>query len=280
MNKKKIAISALTILALSAFAVGGTYAVFSRQQVSAGNTFHTGGLDLTVDSRASYNGMDCSDSETAGAYKWMCLAGAGKCDAAIEGTACASSWEMTHLGPSNKFFDISDLKPGDSGENTISLHASSAAYACARVVTTANYREGGNTADIMDGKLAQTMSFFAWQDNGNNVWEEGENEIFSNPVAQNVVWGVNALPSNVYSLATSENGPIAKDGTKYIGLAWCLGNMSADSATHKLACDGSVVGNAVQNSTYSTDVTFHVEQAQNNTQFTCDSVKWTDSVPE
>ncbi len=91
---KKILISVSIIAGVAAIVVGATTAFFSDTETSTGNTFTAGAIDLTVDSQASYNGQSVAEA----------------------------TWTATDLGAEHKFFNFADVKPGDSGENTISLH--------------------------------------------------------------------------------------------------------------------------------------------------------------
>src|SRR3990172_7407305 len=95
MDKKKIVTSLVTIGAAGALLVGATVAFFTDTETSTGNTFTAGKIDLKIDSTASYNGQPVP----------------------------GSTWELKDLNPqSDKFFNFDDIKPGDFGENTVSLH--------------------------------------------------------------------------------------------------------------------------------------------------------------
>ena len=86
---------------------------FSDTETSTGNTFTAGAIDLTVDNESYVTGPD--------------------------GELMASpntSWELDDL-TGQLFFNFSDLKPGDIGEDTISLHVdSNDAYLCSAVQIT------------------------------------------------------------------------------------------------------------------------------------------------
>src|SRR3990172_8229565 len=143
---KKILISLATIAAVAAIAFGASRAFFSDTETSVGNTFEAGAIDLKVDFKSSYNGKP------------------------------GVSWELSDLTESEVFFNFLDVKPGDLGEGTISLHVyDNDAYACATVTPTLNddmtstepELEAGdvsNTDSIFDGELAQNMQFRIWAD--------------------------------------------------------------------------------------------------------------------
>lgn len=193
--------------------------------------------------------------------------------------ACYSSWNLTDLGPENKFFSFSDLKPGDWGENTVSLHVyNNDAYAC---VYTRNYTDeevdpamepeieaGDLTTDAgLQGELGQHIKFFLWNDDGDNVWEDGEEPLNGEPMlasefANGWRYGI-ALPAN----------PMPASQTKFFGVAWCFGEMNVDYGQHTITCDGSQASyNEAQTDAISADIGFYVEQARNNDEFTCDRI--------
>src|SRR3990167_5464912 len=102
---KKILGSILTLGIVAVVAVYTTNAFFSDGETSTGNVFQAGSLDLKVDSECHYfqNGQDvgCSylDGETVVPF---------------------GTWTSTDL-TQEQFFHFLDVKPGDWGENTISL---------------------------------------------------------------------------------------------------------------------------------------------------------------
>ena len=87
---------------LATVAVKYTTALLSDNEVSAGNTFAAGAIDLKIDNHSYYNGA----------------------------LSASTTWELADLddgnGPSGEgkylFFNFHDLKPGDWGEDTISVH--------------------------------------------------------------------------------------------------------------------------------------------------------------
>jgi hypothetical protein len=87
--------------------VGATGAFFSDTELSSGNTFAAGALDLKVDNHSYYNGNECKEV-TPGVFQW-----AGNALFPVPGTPCDVSWNLTDLTV-QKFFDFLDLKPGDA----------------------------------------------------------------------------------------------------------------------------------------------------------------------
>ena len=152
------------IVFVGALAAGATGAFFSDTETSTGNTFAAGALDLTIDN-SSY-GYDWNDPTVQN-------------PTGVWGPNAAHSWALGNLdncGPEDNqpclFFNFHDLKPGDFGEDTISLHVQNAAYACMAFDLTAtpenNVNEpetdAGDTAanGATDGELQNYLSFLFW----------------------------------------------------------------------------------------------------------------------
>lgn len=115
---KKIIMSAGTLVFAGALVASATGAFFSDVETSSANTFTAGSIDLTVDSEAHYNGAICIPDGNGG-FIWDEGSTVGW---PIAGTPCEGTWAATDLGAATTFFDLDDVKPGDVGENTISLH--------------------------------------------------------------------------------------------------------------------------------------------------------------
>jgi len=254
---KKVLLSLLTVAAVGTLAFGASRAFFSDTEKSVGNSFTAGAIDLTIDSTCSYNGQPLLNSPKCG------------------------TWVLKDLNlTSDKFFNFTDIKPGDWGENTISMHVTSNdAWAC---LTIDNMHNDGNgltepeiaandLADgVNEGELAQNLYFTAWADDGDNIWEAGEPLLFTNKLGP----ASDVLNSKTYALADSTIGnPILGGTTRNIGLEWCFGTMTVDEATHTIACDGSNAGNGTQTDSLTADVTFYVVQARNNPTFVCSSLE-------
>ena len=276
---------------------GATGAFFSDTETSTGNTFAAGAINLQVDNESYYNGNKCAENPLAGEahpnepyFIWQ-----GNAPYPVPGTPCTISWELDDLDNGRLFFNFTDLKPDDESEDTISLHVgTNDAYACMDVTLTSNDDNSSTEPELdtpdqpedinntWDGELAQNLEFFWWADDGDNVYEEGENSISD---------GVQALydlattsPFSV-ALADSQNnvwgdtGPIPGDKIVYIAKAWCFGNLalapvaagqgvnpSVDSGT---TCDGTSLNNLTQTDGVTLDVAFRAIQARHNTDFLC-----------
>ena len=91
---------------LATAVVAATGAFFSDTETSAGNTLVAGAIDLKVDNTCYYNGQACTNGFWGG----------------VEANgACSCTWESKDLDENDLFFDLTDIKPGDWEEDTISL---------------------------------------------------------------------------------------------------------------------------------------------------------------
>src|SRR3989344_5061697 len=100
---KKILLSLSMIAVVAVIVAGATGAIFSDTEVSTGNTFTAGAIDLTVDNESYYNG------EFNQGTSWLQPANLN------DGQGPGEEGQYW-------FFNFRDLKPGDWGEDTISLH--------------------------------------------------------------------------------------------------------------------------------------------------------------
>lgn len=217
------------IAVVAVVVAGATGAFFSDTETSTGNTFTAGAIDLGIDNESYYNG------------------------AFNQGT----SWELDFDvdpqtnpgGLPHLFFNFNDLKPGDYGEDTISLHVNNnEAWACVDVSLTKdddvdctepeNDVDAENGAcddpdsplDLDDGELADAVEFLWWADDGDNVLEEQENVINSGVVlgALSVGGSPATVPLASPSGGVLSSSPLTGAQTYYIGKAWCFGDIAAD----------------------------------------------------
>lgn len=228
-------------------AVAAVSAFFLYTSATSGYTFASGTFNLKIDSKATWNGV----------------------------LQPASTWALKNLVPgSDKFFNIDDVKPGDTGEATISLHANQDAWICLGFQDLQSHENSINEPEShedgnLTGELADGMEFFAWHDDGDNIFEVGEKPIFgtSTPQKASIV-----LNGKTYPIADSKNGPaIPANQTKYIGIFWCAGNLSVNVATATLTCDGTAMGNEAQTDSMSVDIVFHSVPKEFNSYFRCGS---------
>ncbi len=267
---KRIFLSIGSILFAGAILAGGTGAMLHSGNSSTGNTFATGVIRLLVDneSYATDNWGDLYFSTT-------------------------TSWAASNLD-GKFFFKFNDLKPGDIGEDTISLHVdNNNAWACMNVNLTGTPEYGQNepeqkvdpTSGPNDGELQDNLYFVFWADDGDNVYEKGEN-VFKEGLVKNLFngkqWAIADSATNIWWM----NTPLIGGTTYYIGKAWCFGEMnktplpqddlSKTGANGPLfrgtgfTCSGANVGNIVQSDGIKADVSFAVAQSRNNKTYRCD----------
>lgn len=266
---KKILLSTALILFVgSALALGGTGAFFSDAELSSGNTFMAGAIDLKIDNHSYYNGF----------------------------LNASTTWEAKDLTV-EKFFDFPDLKPGDVGEDTISLHVdTNDAYLCANVKLTSNDDNVPNEPELLVdgntgpglGELASKVNFVWWADDGDNVLESDEEVISQGPIGALGLQGSTtvALADSQTNIWTGVPGPVPGAQTLYIGKAWCFGEIGTapyaqdglgttsprnpGNSTGGITCDGHLLGNETQTDSLTADVQFTAIQSRNNPSFRCE----------
>ena len=263
MNKK-ILISLSVIGVVAAVAIGGTIAYFSDTETSTGNTFTAGAIDLTIDNHSYVT------DETG---------------TLVENPT--NTWDLADL-TGQLFFSFSDLKPGDLGEDTISLHVNNNdAWACMSINLTSTPENGETEPEALvddqgtEGELQNELYFAFWADDGDNVYENSE-VIFAQGLAANLFdgtnWALADSQTNVWPNSTGD--PLTGDLTRYVGKIWCYGTLTEDKAeenstspiergTTGFLCDGESVSNVSQTDGIVADVEFYAEQYRNNPNFVC-----------
>jgi len=117
MINSKILLSIAAITAAVVMAAAATFAFFSDTETSTDNTFVAGVLDLKIDNESFYNGQ----------------------------VYAGTTWALDDLN-GHLFFDFRDVKPGDWGEDTISLHVNdNDAWACLDIDLTSEDDNQTNT---------------------------------------------------------------------------------------------------------------------------------------
>jgi hypothetical protein len=183
------------------------------------------------------------------------------CEYQIIGGTC-TLWDLKDLGEGDRFWNFTDVKPGDYGINIISLHAyDNDAFAC---LTTGDVVDLENTniepeqtagdTSTPEGELSPFIKLFAWEDsNHNNIYD----------VVETVL-----VPANS-PLVSAMNPAIAltASNTKYIGIAWCAGTQSV--VGNVISCDGSSMGDVAQTDSTTATITAYAEQQRNNPNFSC-----------
>ncbi len=266
----KILKSVAVIAFVAAIAVGATSSYFSDTETSTGNTFTAGSIDLKVDNECHWSGGTTCP--------WHGIQGQ------------LANWTLNDLENGvHKFFAFTDLKPGDWGEDTISLHV----YdndAWGRIYLDSvtdldndctepegNDELGGPHGTpgctTPDGELDNYMQAMIWLDQGKTPGFQGKTD---SGEGDNIWQGVVYEPVIVYDDITAGwsydlsnilvgSGPgLTSDGhmvgsiTYYIGVGWCFGEW--DDST----CDGLGVNNSSQSDSLNGNLNFQVEQYRNN----------------
>ncbi len=253
--------------------VGGSGAFFTDAETSTGNTFIAGTIDLKIDNSSWYNGIFQSDL----------------------------SWAPSDLA-GKLFFNFKDLKPGDWSEDTISLHVdSNDSWICANVKLTKDDDVSSNEPELQagdiaedalnnwDGELGGELKFAFWADDGDNVLETGEQVLLAGspsdlPQGDGNPGKTFPLVDSTFNAFGNVGDPLPGLETKYIGKAWCFGDIAfapvaQDGAGNLInpggpqgpgiTCDGSQVTNISQSDTLMGDVTFTAVQSRNNPNFKC-----------
>ncbi|MFZ2693840.1 MAG: SipW-dependent-type signal peptide-containing protein, partial [Minisyncoccia bacterium] len=278
MNRK-ILMSLGVLVFVGALSLGATGAFFSDSETSTGNTFTAGDIDLKIDNESYITNS-----------------------AGVLVASPANSWAMSNL-TGQLFFSFSDVKPGDVGEDTISVHVgSNDAWACMAADITATPEntlvdpesDAGDVGPALgdNGELQTFLNFTFWKDDGDNVYETGETQITQLTGQAGTIFNGNWLP-----LADSANGLALVGGsTSYIGKAWCFGSLALGTTTQDglgkvgtpqnpnntpngplirgtgVTCNGSGANNVAQTDGVVVDVSFQAVQSRNNGQFLCSNL--------
>jgi len=264
---KKIIMSLGAIIVVGAVAVSATGAFFSDTETSTGNTFAAGDINLQIDNESYVTD--------------------------VNGVLVASpnnSWDLTDL-TNQLFFSFADVKPGDIGEDTISIHVgSNDAYACmaADITATPENTLVEPETDANDvgpaqgdnGELQNYINFVFWNDDGDNVYEVGESQITQLVGPANTIFNGAWAPIGTTSVLTG-------NATNYVAKAWCFGGLTpaplgqdgfgktgSNGPLNRgtgFDCNGAGDGdqNDAQTDGIVMDVSFYAVQARNNSDFSC-----------
>jgi len=235
----------------------GTTALFNDREGFFGNTLTAGSLDLLLDYKATYDGPDGNvvlgqvptpEEEQA----WEDQFG-GEIDfCSDEGQALLIN------GTEIPVFELNDVKPGDSGEVTVSLHiCDNPAWVTMSGSMYDNLENGQTEPELADegedvdgvGELADLIEVTMWYDpDCNNVLDDGEVVIFEGSMTDAFA----ALEAGVGldgDASTPEFDPVPGASTYCIGFYWEL---------------PVEVGNEVQTDSVSFDLVFDAEQSRHN----------------
>lgn len=313
LNTRILAALAMIVF-VGTVVASSTGAFFSDTETSTGNTFTAGAIDLKIDSVSHYNGMVCTavgqsyvwipkdsvelnedmqpvaDEDMDEQANWDAYNTANPAQYPQAGVACTGTWPAANIDENSvgigRFFDFLDIKPGDEGENTISLHVdSNDAWMCVGLANVGGADAGGTATEpeleagdttfgntVVASELDENLQFFAWLDDGDNIFEPGgaipgstkTETAFGAPVS------ASTLATQNWALADGGTGnPIQGGTTHYIGLAWCAGTMNTNGGLGPITCNGATMGNIAQTDSWNADLKFYVEQSRNNPNFRC-----------
>jgi|GEM_PF-1872770 predicted ribosomally synthesized peptide with SipW-like signal peptide len=173
-------------------------------------------------------------------------------------------WTSKHLGSGDRFFNFDDVKPGDSGTNSISvLVKSNPSWLCMGIDKI--------DADSTPGEvLSSNIQVMAWK----NTNSEKEPTPGTNPIGP---MSMAAFQNQGIYLPLLNGGATLQPGTKeYIHLLWCAGELSSAGV-----CNGANMTEG-QGQKLVQDLIFHAEQSRNNGSFDCpllDEVEETGNQP-
>lgn len=241
---KKALLSLFTIGVVAVVALVASQAFFNDTETSTGNVLQAGAIDLTIDNESYVVDYLAPEGEVEPSGKLVAIT--------------ETTWGLRDLTV-EKFFNFYDLKPGDWGEDTISVHVdSNDAWACAKIELTedsdVDYTEpelaDDTTVNLQsplttDGELPENLSFFWWPDDGDNVLETDEAAIVPSPFFRDNAGkliapklsdllgfsnGILILADSTYNFFTGLTGtsstPILGGSDYYVGKAWCFGEMT------------------------------------------------------
>lgn len=260
----------------------GTRSFFSDTETSTGNQFVAGDIDLKIGNTSYYNGVSSPNT----------------------------SWNLRDLTV-ERFFDFDDVKPGDYGEDTIEIQVgSNPAYVCANAQITQNLENGVTEPEDdlndqePDGELAQELNFAFWVDDGDNVYESGEQLITQGPASNVLNGGTLALADSDENVFNATVGAgIPAENSFYVGKMWCFGSLTGapltqdtqtnawspatdndevpgvDSRDGGWECDGVSATNIAQSDILVGDLSFYAVQTRNNPDFQCEDVDFPTPTP-
>ncbi len=186
-------------------------------------------------------------------------------------------WAEKDLRQGDTFWNFTDVKPGDWGENTISLHVyDNDAFVCLMPSDIDNQENGLVDPELaladtaVTGELSQFLEFFMWNDeNANNVYDNSEDIVVEAGTLLGDLETQNALE-------LSSPAPVT-----LLGVNWCAGNQTGPSEAlpnTPINCDGSAMGNIAQTDKVMADFVAYAVQQRNNEEFSCEDVNLEEEV--
>ena len=247
-------------------------------------------FDLKIDDACRYDGMYCRLDARGINGVWTEEKAGSSAYPELKGKKCSCSWLSQAITNNNKdlFFNFSDIKPGDQGENTVSLHVDGQdAWMCAQIANLTNNENGcnepecaaeggswsGTTCNIANGQcddpgtgkgeLQNAILFTVWKDNGkgnhacNNILDADETPLVTGQPLTNGFWPI----------ADSKTGgkPLKVNKDACLGISWIL---------------PANAGNAVQSDSMAGDIKFIATAADGVNNFVCGGPACDSKTPE
>jgi len=228
---KKIIGLGIAVAVIIALVTTGTFALFSDTETSSPNTFEAGIIDLEIDCAGDDTTFTATDDPLPEIFDYL---------------------------PAND----GDIKPGDSGEVTLSLHLKTNSNdADLWMQLTSLVDDGGlnpESEDAGDDVISDAIEVLIWLDEGGTTgWqgtgidsEEGDN--IYQAATETILFGtVAAGGGTLYSLSTTNSGKLTvkEDAVAstiyYVGWSWIL---------------PSTVGNEAQGDKCTFDIVFGADQ--------------------
>jgi len=156
-------------------------------------------------------------------------------------------------------FNLTDMKPGDLGEKTISLTVNdNPACGFLSIDLTEDTDNTCTEPELLDepackdsdpGELNDQVEFAVWKDDGDNVYEVGETIVAEGNLTGDQNWAIGEL------------SPV----TQYYGVGWCFGDWKVTQVGNvmKVKCDGSLINNAAQSDSFKGDLVITANQKRN-----------------
>lgn len=304
---KKILISLLTVAVTGGVVLAGTNAFFSDTEVSEDNILQAGTLDLKIDSQAHYDGLICTleetDHGTVSVWREDDDENTHTTRPELIGKTCVGTWELKDLEEGDTFVSLTDIKPGDRGENTISWHVfDNDAWGRIRITNIVDNDNGCTEPEIdpdpecnavgpldnTDGELSENLVFRVWLDEGatpgfqnydseekdrgegDNKHQDGEPEFDARVVEEDGEYTIYMRPALAGAWQQQcANQDVSPDGHNNYRLCHGLASDGrlVGSATYYIGVLWALpesVGNIVQTDSLSADIAFEVEQHRNN----------------
>ena len=263
---KRLAWRALAVAVAAVITVGGTMAIFNDSRTLADNKIKAGKFELSLDNTCHYDGMVCEKNDS-GAYVWVEEETGSSEFEELLGEPCECTWTVEEDSEDKLIFNLDDVKPGDNGEKTVSIHIDdNPGWVCADFGTMTSFdndctapeeEDGDGTCGDPgegEGELQDNILFSVWIDDGNgseeyacdNILNHGEEYVLEDVAA------IGVLP--IIDSTTAEEG--ITDGC--VGIEW------------KVPLDAD---NTIQTDSLEGDITFTAYQTRHNRDFVCEGTE-------